>query len=397
MKHKVFGFVVIFVMMFLVMSPVSAVDDNRTLQDLIDELNVKKNKLAAVNADKTMTEAKINQIKANINQINSDIITIEGNIDRLNKEIVKLGEDIVDKDAEVKRIMNQYQLSNGDSAYVEYVMGSATVTDFIFRLSIVEQLTEHNENLITQMNNMIVESEEKAKQLAVEKVNITNKKASLYDEQFKLGDKKDELNEHALSLTEEINDAIKTIENYKKYFNCKPHQKLKDCASFPLDSSFARPLDKGTITSDFGGRVSPVTGVNLSWHSGVDIGGNPTGTNVYSVAAGRVVLIGYNRCGGNYVIVQHNINGKYYASRYLHLNSVSVKTNQQLTKASVIGGVGGGNYSLDICTTGPHLDLTIAAGVYGQDFVSFTRSGPIVNPKNLIKLPALGGSFYGRF
>lgn len=419
MKKKVLGLIILITMVFFVTSSVNAVDDNRTLQDLIDELNVKKNKLAAVNADKTLTDAKINQIKANINQINNDIISIESNIDRLNKEIIKLEGDIVAKDAEVKRIMNQYQLSNGDSAYVEYVMGASTVTDFIFRISIVEQLTSHNEDLIKQMNSMIVESENKTKELATEKINISNRKINLLDEQLKLGDKVEELSEHAISLSEEINDALKTIENYKKIYGCKPSDKIKDCTSVANSKTFVRPTSKGMITNNFGAGVVGI----YTRHSAIDIASG-LGENIFAAASGNVVFVkqlnipylrnalaGKNctyspnrwnypsecSCGGNYVIIQHRVNGVSYATRYLHLNKVNVRVGDKVTPETVIGTMGGAEF-YDRCSTGNHLHFEVAKGVYASDFWSFTYSGgAVIDPREVLNFPKLGGSYYGRY
>lgn len=374
----------------------SANNDDKTLQDLIDELNVLRDNLDRVKNEKSQTEDEIRQTQANISKINREIMEMDKNIEDLTEEIAQLELDIREKDDEMKRVINQHQLSNGNNAYVEYVVGASTVTDFIFRLAIVEQISEYNKNMIDTMNNMIDESNRKTEELESKKIASKNKRASLYSEQIKLGRRSEELNDHEMSLADEISDARKTIENYEKYFNCKPHQKLKDCTKFPLDVSFVRPLEKGFITSDFGWRVHPVSG-GYRFHSGIDIGGNSVGTNVYATANGRVVLVGYNRCGGNYVILQHSVNGKYYASRYLHLSRVDVKTGQEVRRETSIGGIGGANLSIDICSTGAHLHFDIAQGVYGQDFISFSSTGPVLNPRNVVNLPSLRSWFYGRF
>ncbi len=389
-------------MFAMVLFPLSASanNDNRTLQDLIDELNVLRDNLNRVQNEQTQTEQEIKQTQANISRINREIMEMDKDIENLIKEIEQLEIDIREKDEEMKRVINQHQLSNGNNAYIEYVVGASTVTDFIFRLAIVEQITEYNKNMIDTMNDMIEESNRKTAELEGKKVASKNQRASLYSEQLKLGRRSEELNEHEMSLADEISDARKTIENYEKYFNCKPHQRLKDCTRFPLDVSFVRPLEKGFVTSDFGWRTNPLTGVGTRFHSGMDIGGNAVGTNVYPVAVGRVVLVGYNRCGGNYVIVQHSVNGKYYASRYLHLSRVNVRTGQEVRRETPIGGIGGADLSVDICSTGAHLHFDIAQGIYGQDFISFSSTGPVINPRNVLQFPRAGRPlvwFYGRF
>ena len=384
-------------MLFSLLFPTTlAADDNKTLQDLIDELNETKAELKRVNEEQALTEAQIRSIQANIANITRELMIIDQNIEKLIAEIKQLNLDIVAKDEEMKRVINQHQLSNGNNAYLEYVMGAATVTDFIFRLAIVEQMTEHNQNLIDTMNELIVESERKTENLEKEKVSAKQKRSALYNEQFKLGNRTQELNEYQVTLEDEISDAIKTIDNYRRYFNCQPHQRLRDCTAFPVDANFVRPLARGVVTSEFGWRT---IFNRTSFHAGIDIGGNSVGTNVHAAANGRVVFISYNLCMEHYLVIQHNVNGKYYATRYIHLNRVDVRVGQEVRRETVIGGVGGANPNRDprICSTGPHLHFEIAEGIYGQDFTSFTRTGPIINPRNLLNFPARGVWFYGRF
>lgn len=387
--------IVVMTPMFLF--PVSVKGANPTLQDLIDELEAKKVELDKVNKDKNLTENRISEIKKNISNINDEIIDIEKKVEQLNKDIIRLDGEIIEKNEEAKKIINYYQLSNGENAYLEYIFGSNDITDFIYRVSIVEQLTNYNNELINSMNKLIEESKQKTKDLAKEKINITNKKENLYQEQFKLGDRVENLEADSFSLSLEINDAIKTIENLRKNFNCKPHQRVADCISFGMSDKFVLPLDKGRITDIYGPRNLWFGNIHLTWHSGVDIGGNPLGTPIFPVAAGKVVYIGYTSCGGNYVIIQHNIKGKHYASRYLHLLTVNVRMNQEVNINTVIGGIGGGPGGGDTCTTGAHLDLTIAEGIYAIDFTSFGRYGPIVNPHKILNLPNLGSWFYSRY
>lgn len=419
MIKKCIGVLTILMVAFVVMSPVKAVDENQTLQDLIDQLNAKKAELNKVNNDKELTEDRINEITSNVKQISNDIITIENNIEKLNEEIEELNTNITLKDEEMKRIINQYQLSNGDNAYLEYVMGASTVTDFIFRASIVEQLTSHNKDLINDMNDMINESEAKSAELATEKINITQKRVSLINEQLKLGSKQDELNDHAISLSEEINDAIKTINNYEKIYGCKPSDKIKDCTSVANSKNFVRPAETARITNEFGAGVSGI----YSSHSGIDMS-TAGGSKVFAAAAGNVVYVKQlnvsylksalagkscayspNRysypsdcsCGGNYVIIQHVVNGVSYATRYLHLNTVNVKVGDRVTAQTVIGTFGGNEF-YERCSTGVHLHFEVAVGVYASDFWSFTYgAGAVINPRKVINFPSLGSLFYGRF
>ena len=119
--------------------------------------------------------------------------------------------------------------------------------------------------------------------------------------------------------------------------------------AFFLDTSLISPLPQGVLTSSYGMRISPITGVE-QFHNGVDLAA-PKGTAVYAARSGVVRLAGSDRVYGNYVIIKHDNNTE---SLYGHLESYSVKKGQTVEKGAVIGKVGTTGLS-----TGPHLHFEI--------------------------------------
>lgn len=372
--------------------PLNVSANGKKLRDLLENLDRLEQELKKINNDKNLTESRINQIIGNVERINNEVVSIEKKIVEISNEIEQLNQDIIEKEEDIKKLVNFLQLSAGENAYLEYAFGAATLTDFIYRLSIVEQLTKHNDKLINDMNEMIESQKQKSKDLAQHKVDIKVKRETLIAEQFKLGDKISILAENSLSKTEEIADARKTIRNYEK-LGCKPNDLLVECTRVNSDVAFARPLTAGVITSPYSYRYHPITGV-YHQHLALDIA-NSTGTPLFPTANGTVVHIGFSTCGGNYVTIQHVVNGKYYASRYMHMNRVYVSVNQKVTRDTQIGTVGGGE-SYDRCSTGSHVHFQIAQGVYAQDFYSFTTPHTI-DPATLINFPPLGIWFTSRY
>lgn len=423
MKKIIMFITMILAVVPLMISPIMVLaidDDNKTLQDHIDALEAKKAALERANNDKSLTEDKIKSIKNNLIKLANDVEQNKKNIEKLKTDIIKLNKDIEEKENEIKLVVSQYQLSNGGNAYLEYVFGASTVTDFIYRVAIVEQITTYNNKMIDEMNTLITESNNKAKELEQENKTIAENSENLRNEQIKLGDRYDELNTHSISLKEEINDAIKTIENYKKIFNCKPSDKIKDCTSVVNSKSFIRPIDNGYVSNEYGWGVPGI----YSQHSGIDVGGNPTGKELYAAANGNVVYIkkldipylrsilrdgeckyvegktNYNpncSCGGNYVIIQHMVNGESYATRYLHMSQINVKVGDKVTPATQIGTVGGGEF-YERCSTAPHMHLDVASGIYASSFYSFLYADKaVINPREVINFPAYGVRFNSRY
>lgn len=113
-------------------------------------------------------------------------------------------------------------------------------------------------------------------------------------------------------------------------------------ASVPLPSA-GRPVP-GPITSPYGMRVHPVTGV-YKLHDGVDFG-SPCGTPIRLPWAGRVVSAGHDGGYGFRVIVEHGS----LRTGYAHLPGIDVRVGDDLEAGAVVGVVGNSGYS-----TGCHL------------------------------------------
>ena len=108
---------------------------------------------------------------------------------------------------------------------------------------------------------------------------------------------------------------------------------------------------KGALTSKFGPRVSPFTG-KKALHAGIDIGA-PTGTEVRSPAAGKVVVAAYDGRMGKFIRIDH---GYGIETTYGHLSKIHVKYGDKVRRGDLVGLVGStGKFS-----TGPHLHYQVA-------------------------------------
>lgn len=108
---------------------------------------------------------------------------------------------------------------------------------------------------------------------------------------------------------------------------------------------FSWPVPSCTyLTSRFGMRVHPITGVTKS-HTGIDIGAE-SGATIVAADGGTVVLAGVNSGYGNCVMIDH---GNGYKTLYAHMSSIAVTNGQAVTKGDTVGYVGSTGLS-----TGPH-------------------------------------------
>ena len=390
---KILNVVLTFILLIpLIIPTINA--EAKTLNDVRSELNKLINQKNENENKKNLTNSQINKTKTNISSTVNQIDQAGKDIEQAEKDIIELNRKIAEKDKETKELMTFLQISNGDSEYLEYAFGAEDFTDFIYRMAVVEQLTEYNEQLLDEMNDMITKNEAKKVRLKQQQIDLADKKQQLSSQLSSLGKELNKLSEINMDINAEIKATSDLIKFYEG-LGCKNDQDINTCAKTPADSRFYKPLNRGYVTSEYGYRT--LNGV-YKFHNGMDLGGNAEGTNVYSAAAGRVAgTIYYQSCGGNTVFIHHLIGGKYYTTGYTHLLSIKVKVGDIVSKDTVIGTVGGGplTRSYETCSTGAHLHFAMATGHYlGSPPNGYTGWSTYlahnINPRTNINFPGIG-------
>lgn len=135
-------------------------------------------------------------------------------------------------------------------------------------------------------------------------------------------------------------------------------------------SAITDPMKEGTyrISSPFGNRDSP-GGVGSTDHKGQDYAGD-LGTPILSAAAGTVAEAGSAQGFGQWVVINHDLNGKKVSTVYGHVKagSIKVKKGDKVDKGQQVAGLGNEGTS-----TGPHLHFEVWDG--GK------ASGKAIDPK----------------
>ena len=168
----------------------------------------------------------------------------------------------------------------------------------------------------------------------------------------------------ALGLKEgETNDEFNEIQNIRL------ENESNETGTLTFNGTYRMPIETDygyTITSEFGYRTHPVTGV-YKLHSGIDMVGKIHG-NILAVADGEIVWAGIRGAYGNCVNIKHtDIEGNTFYSFYAHLSQINVIEGQTVTQGQVIGLQGGaasdpGHGS----STGSHLHFEIRLSQNGN-------------------------------
>ncbi len=171
---------------------------------------------------------------------------------------------------------------------------------------------------------------------------------------FVAADAKDDLERMTLALRmDNIQEGFQVVirstgERKYVFFPADEFQPVE--RAYFLGILFRFPLREGYVSSSFGMRTHPISGVECM-HSGVDLAA-PRGTEVLAARGGKVIEKGWDETGlGNYLVLAHDGG---YTTLYGHLAIIAVTLNQEVNSGSLLGTVGSTGLS-----TGPHLHFEV--------------------------------------
>ena len=345
------------------------------------QLEEKKSKIAK-------NDAEVEQIKKKIKQIEGQISAAEAEIKRLQDEIDASNKEIEKKSAESKKVMEYYQIANGENLYLEYVFGAETITDMIYRMSIIEQLTEYNDKIMKELQDLIDSNNKKKEEQNKKKAELKKLEEDLESEKERINADTKSIKETMPGIEDQIKSAKQQIADLKK-MGCGENEEKDACVtrywakqsasggSLPSTNGFYRPMEYGYVTQWYGG---------IGGHMGVDLSSSNKSITIYPIASGQVSAKYYDAYGALVIKIRHNVGGKIIYSTYAHLRSWSVNVNQIVTENTPIGQMGSTGWS-----TGPHLHLEITSCDWkssggGCTWAEYQRR--TINPTSYVALPS---------
>lgn len=316
-----------------------------------------KNALNKYIKEQTDTNNKIKETNHQINLSQNQIQDIKNELDSMAKEIETMRNDIVkynntikEKEVESKEIIAYYQMAQHENLYLDYAFGAETITDLIYRMSVVEQIVSHNTQLINDLTQAIKNNQEKEIQLKDKEVQMTKQEEQLQSKISNLAGVKASLNDNSMSTKKQIEDTKAIIENYEKQ-GCKDSDVIGvDCAKDNVNAVFNKPYYNGYVTSFVGYRWG-------SLHRGIDLGSKQgRNTALYSIGYGTISKIYSDKYGANCLIIEYKMaNGGYYSALYAHMSKYgNVYVGKKVTPNDIIGYMGDTGMA-----TGIHLHLEV--------------------------------------
>lgn len=356
------------------------------------EFSIKKDdkKIIIYTLDKKIFEDAINKTiesfvgtevyDSYINKSQKEIETTGTKIDN-----IYIGNDITVKEANISTDKNiftnvddlsKFLLFGEDAKETLYtVKSSDTVEKIAFSNKISPEELVISNNTLTSTSSLLYEGQKlKISQLnpqvkvvveafSVKDVESKYKTEERFDENRVVGD--DKVIQKGHNGLERISQNIKYENGIIVYVEPVSNQELKPSVNKIVIvgkkvvpevgtlNNWAWPTNSGyTITSPYGWRIHPITGIR-QLHDALDIA-TGYGSPIYAANNGVIMTAKYHYSFGNHVIINHN-NG--YYTLYAHMASLQVKPGTVVQKGQYIGPMG-----MTGSASGPHVHFEVWVG-----------------------------------
>ena len=370
--------VILLILLAVFIIPVNT--NAKTLKQLEDEVNKFTADLESKNNQIAANDAEVAEIKQKIADYENQISSIKSETEVLEQEIDESNNEIAEKSEQSKSLFQYLQVSEGENAYVEYIFGATDVTDMVYRMAIVEQLTEYNEQVMDDLTKLIEDNKQRKEELAVKNQELEKLTDELEAEQSKINAETAAIKDAMPSVEKQKEEAEKQLAYYKK-LGCGENEDITSCEmrvngnSVPSASGFYRPMVSGYVTQNW---------MNAG-HLGIDLSNTNKTIEIYPVASGVVFAKYYDTYGALVLKIRHNVNGRYIYSTYAHLSAWYVNVGDVVTPDTVIGRMGNTGYSFGAHL---HLELTTCDWHAGGGCTWATYQKSTINPRQYIGFPS---------
>ena len=369
--------------------PATAATSMSSLQNKLDKLsqsieqhkkelsNAKKKEQAAKALESELKE-KVTVVQSQISVLKGQIAEVQNSIGLKEQEIAAKEQQITEKEAEIadqwgdfkQHVAAMQELRDGGS--VAMLSAVNDLYELLTFNEVMQDISIKDTEILNNMKNAKEALESDKLTLESQRSELQSKKADLDAQNSQMRAKQSELNSSvaaaqmsAAEAQQAQKDAQAAIESDEMNYEAVKKQIQKmiaaAAASKPTLSftGFICPLKSySRISSEYGWRKNPVTGVN-KLHAGTDFAA-PGGTPIYAAASGYVQVAGWSSGGyGNYVIIYHGkmSDGNQYSTLYGHMRSVATSAGKYVQQGEIIGYVGSTGNS-----TGNHLHLEVWKG-----------------------------------
>lgn len=334
--------------------------------------------MANIEQEKEEVSTEMAEMKEEIEAAKEDVEAIQDDIDKKQDEISETAGEIETLKAEMsereeglnERLRAMYK--NGSIGYLEILLGSGSISEFLNNVEMIQRIYKNDQETLATMEEQHGVLEGKQVELETEKAELDEqraeeaaKQAELEESQAELQARLEALNAEADAITAEIQARQAALEAQREEERRQQEQQQQESGDDSEDDdsessggqtyedydggTMGWPCDSRLITSEFGFRIHPLTGI-YTGHTGIDIGCNMYAP-IYAAEAGTVILSEWYGGYGYAVVIDH---GGGVTTLYGHNEELYVSVGQQVSRGETIAGAGSTGWS-----TGPHCHFEV--------------------------------------
>ena len=380
MKKKIFSIILIILILQYFCVFVFANDSitneitNNTTNSITDDLEKQKkdveNKIEEANTQLEYVQGELSNTMLKVQETEDKILKYQKEVDELGEKMETLQKSIDESTAKLqiasqnyeeksdlfaKRLVAMYEA--GDTQYLDVLLKSNSITEFISRYYIIQEVAEYDSILINELEQEKNNIETTKQKLENEQAEIKIIKAKNEQTTIVLSNMKTLQKSYISKLSENEKKLQKQITEYKNDQAEIERQILLATNVIDPDIQYTGgemlwpvAISGTVVTSDYGTREHPIQGV-VKEHTGIDIGNTPTGSPVVAAADGVVTYAGWLGGYGNCVMINH---GEGVVTLYGHGNKILTSVNKKVKQGETIMEVGSTGNS-----TGPHLHFEV--------------------------------------
>jgi murein DD-endopeptidase MepM/ murein hydrolase activator NlpD len=334
-----------------------------TSRDVQNAIDGKKAENRNLEKEKEAADQKVAAIE-------STLAVLQGELDVHNANLVRLEAELEEAAAAAaaqyetlkKRIRVMYE--QGSDNYLDVLLSSGSLTDFLNRFEIIKQIAEYDNNRLNTLRDTMQKIDETARQVETEKTAKEGKMASYQSEKAKLNSeqaKRDAIIDENNADIEELKELYAQKDAQEKAARAAAAARMSQNTKFVGGAMEWPAPGYYNITSHFGYRFHPVLKINRL-HAGMDIGA-PRGAVIVAANEGTVLTARYSSSYGNHVIIDH---GGGVATLYAHGSGIVVTEGQKVTRGQQLMKCDSTGLS-----TGPHLHFEVIVNGSNVDPASY--------------------------
>jgi len=293
-------------------------NEQSEIDDKIEELKkeqeeIEKNKSAAMKSVESLiekisdTQSEIDALQRKVNNLQAQIQTKEKDIQQKQEEYTKQ-EELLDA-----RLIAMYE--SGETSYLDVLLTSASITDFLAKYYAAAELIEYDKELIRTTKEQKAQIEAEKAEIEASKKEVDVSLAEQKTKATELKSLKKDKESQVQKLTEDEKEAQRELEQFEK------DKREIEAELRRIAEEEAKNANYNNVSGNPSacGYISPIPGTSkrnitcgfygYSGHGGVDYGGH-YGKAVVAVKAGTVVT-STAKSGS---IKNYDLNGNYIGS-----------------------------------------------------------------------------------